>query len=758
MSIEKQTSSSIIRKRKIRTCCPAHNCGGRCLLVAHMENGHITRLEADDRVYDGIDNPRLLPCSRGLAYLRRQYHPDRLKYPMKRIGRRGEGKFERISWDEALDTVAGEIKRVKETYGNSALFVPYGTGSRSNINGSPVARRLFNLYGGHLDTYSTYSSACIARATPTVFGTYITGGQRADWVNSRYIILWGWNPAETIFGTNSAYYLKKAKENGAKIICVDPRNSMSSVGLADEWFPIRPGTDTAMMSAMAYVMITENIYDAQFVQSHCIGFDETQMPVGLQNEETYKDYILGTRDGLPKTPEWAEWLTAVPREKITQLAREYATVKPGMLYMGYGPQRRAYGEQVSRASCVLAAITGNVGVSGGWASGHGFQSHGGPLGVALPLGYNPVLTRIPVQAWDEAVLRGKELGAEIGVKGADRLDNNIKLIYAVATNCLINQHMNINRSAQILADESLVEFLIVQDQFLTSTGRFADILLPVCTAFETYGIQDGWKHSDCVILMPKILDPPYETKSDYRICAEIAERLGIGRAFTEGRDERAWIEHFIEVYRQERFPELPKLDELEKSNIGAYSISVKEPIIPFKDFREDPLAHPLNTPSGKIEIFSTELYDKGRPEEIPAVPKYIQEWESPFGPEAKRFPLQAMGTHTMHRVHSTHDNNDWLEEAFPQRVFMNPLDAGERGIRDGDEVKVFNDRGALIFPCRLTQRIMPGVIDIPQGAWWSPDENGVCLAGSINVLTSERLTPLAFGNAQHTIMVQVEKV
>jgi len=318
--------------------------------------------------------------------------------------------------------------------------------------------------------------------------------------------------------------------------------------------------------------------------------------------------------------------------------------------------------------------------------------------------------------------------------------------------------MNINRSAQILADESLVEFLIVQDQFLTSTGKFADILLPVCTSFETYGIQDGWKHSDCVILMPQILDPAYETKSDYRICAEIAERLGIGSAYTEGRDERAWIEHFLDIYRQEIFPEIPRLDEFEKSNIGAYSVPVTEPVIAFEDFRKDPQKHPLNTPSGKIEIFSTELYDKGQPHEIPAVPKYVQEWESPFGPEAEQYPLQAMGTHPMHRVHSTHDNNDWLEEAFPQRVFINPLDARYRGIQDGDSVKVYNDRGALIIPCRLTQRIMPGVVDIPQGAWWTPDEYGICRAGCTNVLTSERLTALAFGNAQHTIMVQVEKV
>jgi anaerobic dimethyl sulfoxide reductase subunit A len=595
-------------------------------------------------------------------------------------------------------------------------------------------------------------------ATPTVYGTQFTGGQRKDWVNCSYIILWGWNPAETIFGTNSAFYIKKARERGAKVICIDPRKTMSAVGLADDWIQIRPGTDTAMMSAMAFVMITENLYDTRFVETHCIGFDETQMPVGLGNEETYKDYILGHRDGIPKTPEWAEAITTVPREKIIRIAREYATIKPGMLYQGYGMQRRAYGEQVVRAGCVLAAITGNVGIPGGWASGHGLQSHGGPLGAVMPLGDNPIPASIPVQAWDEAVLRGTEMGSQNGVKGADRLDNNIKLIYAVATNCLINQHMNINRSTQLLADESLVEFLVVQDQFLTPTGRFADIILPVCTSFETYGIQDGWKHSDCVLLMPKLVDPLPETKSDYRICVEVADRLGIREAFTEGRDERAWIEYFLDVYRERAFPDIPKLEQFEQSNMGAYRVMVTEPIIPFSNFRKDPENHPLNTPSGKIEIFSTKLYDKGRPDEIPAVPKYIQEWESPFGPEAKRYPLQAMGSHTMQRVHSTHDNNDWLEEAFPQRVFMNPLDAEERGFHDGDRVKVYNQRGALILPCRLTNRIMPGIVDIPQGAWWAPDKDKICWAGSINVLTSERLTPLAFGNAQHTIMVEVERV
>lgn len=748
-------------ERLIRVGCPAHNCGGRCLLVAHVKEDAagrrvITRLDADDRP-DTLAAPQLRACVRGRAYLRRQVHPDRLQHPMKRAGQRGEGKFERISWDEALDTVAGQMQRIKDTYGNSALFVPYGTGSYNQLNGSHTARRLMNLFGGCLGITNSYSWAAINIATPTVYGTLHTGNDRLDWLNARTILMWGWNPAEMRDGTNSDFFVKVARQRGARVICIDPRHTLSAASLADEWLPIRPGTDTAMMSAMAHVIITEGLYDAAFVRTHCVGFDQTQMPRGAEGAESYQDYILGTHDGIPKTPEWAEAITTVPRKTIVRIAREYATLKPSILYQGYGMQRRAYGEQVVRAGCVLAAITGNVGVPGGWASGLGLHPEGGPLWNVFPVGQNPVGARIPVFLWTEAVLRGNGMGPEDGITGAERLDNNIKLIYAVASNALVNQHANINRTARILRDESLVEFLAVQDNFLTPTGRFADIVLPACTQFETWGVEDGWKYGDELILMPKLVEPLGETMSDYRICAELAERLGIGQAYTEGRDERDWVEWVLDRYRETRFPGLPSLDEFEASNMGVYAEPATGSAIAFADFRADPEAHPLDTPSGKIEIFSKQLYDMGRPQELPAVPKYIQEWESPFGPEAKQYPLQAMGHHYMGRVHSTHDNVDWLEEAFPQRVFINELDAQARDIADGDLVKVYNDRGATVLPCRVTNRILPGVVNIPQGAWWTPDGSGVDRRGSVNVLTSERWTPLAFGTAQHTIMVQVEK-
>jgi len=778
--------SSTSPEKLIRVGCPAHNCGGRCLLIAHVQDGKITRLDTDDRP-DTLAAPQLRACVRGRAYLRRQYHPDRLLTPLRRAGRRGSGEFRPISWDEALDTVAAQFERVKHQYGSSALFVPYGTGSYNQLNGSHVARRLMNLFGGCLGIYNSYSWAATNLATPTVYGTLITGNQRQDWLNAKYILMWGWNPAEMRDGTNSDYFVKLAREAGARVVCIDPRHSLSAAALADEWIPIRPGTDAAMMSAMAYVMLTEGLYDADFVRTHCVGFDAGQIPV--EGAESYSDYILGARDGLPKTPQWAESITAVPAGTIARIAREYATSKPSVLYQGYGMQRRAYGEQVVRAGCVLATITGNVGVPGGWASGLGLQApDGGGLWTVFPIGENPVKAEIPVFLWTEAVLRGKSMTAADGVRGVERLDNDIKLIYAVATNCLINQHADINRTADILRDDTKVEFIVVQDNFLTSSACFADIILPACTQFETWGVEDGWKYGDEVILQPKLVEPPGECKSDYRICAELAERLGIGDAFTEGRDEKVWVNYCLDEFRRIRFPELPTLEEFIKQNLGAWTRPATQPAIAFADFRSDPEKFPLKTPSGKIEIFSKQLFDLGNPAEIPAVPKYIHEWESPFDdrpakwsahvPEGETqskpsqssttlpgsgssapgaYPLQAIGHHTLHRVHSTHDNNDWLGEAFPQRVFINPIDAAARRIKDGDEVKVYNGRGTLVLPCRLTPRIMPGVVDIPQGAWYEPDKDGVDHGGNVNVLTSHRWTPFAFGTAQHTIMVEVEK-
>ena len=259
-----------------------------------------------------------------------------------------------------------------------------------------------------------------------------------------------------------------------------------------------------------------------------------------------------------------------------------------------------------------------------------------------------------------------------------------------------------------------------------------------------------------MFISPKVVEPPGEAQSDYRICADIAAKLGIGEAYTEGRTERDWVEWSLTRYREARHRGAPTVGEFEAGNAGVHAIAVTTPALALADFRRDPVKNPLRTSSGRIEIFSAALHAIGNPKAIPATPKYIQEWESPFGPEARAYPLQAIGHHSMARAHSTLEGVDWLEEAFPQRVFINPMDASARAISNGDTVRVFNERGEIRLRCRVTQRIMPGVVAVPQGAWWTPDAEGVDHGGNVNVLTSPRWTPFAFGTAQHTIMVQVE--
>ena len=424
---------------------------------------------------------------------------------MKRVGKRGEGIFERISWDEALDTIADHTKRIMAEHGPESIFLQYATGNAGKTSERVWMRRLLGLYGGYLDHYGTYSSACTNVATPYTYGTANTGSSREEWANAKLIILMGFNPAATIHGTNTAYYLKKAKAAGAKIICIDPIYSDTAIALADQWIPIRPTTDSALLDAMAYVMINENLQDQQFLDTYCLGFDEDHMPVGIPVGNSYKSYIVGTgTDKTPKSPAWAEQITGISREIIIELAREYALNKPGALIQGFGPQRHAYGEQPPRSAAALAAMTGNVGIKGGWASGCGSPCRKQYVG-SIPLS-NPCKAQISMYMWPLAIENGTQLGKEEGVRGVDKLSANIKLIFNLAGNCLINQHSDTNETAKLLANDSLVEFIVVSDHFMTSSAKFADILLPADNFMEREDIVMPWSYGDYVLFMNKAVE------------------------------------------------------------------------------------------------------------------------------------------------------------------------------------------------------------------------------------------------------------
>ncbi|PKU26670.1 DMSO/selenate family reductase complex A subunit [Telmatospirillum siberiense] len=744
------------------------NCGSRCLLRTHVANNVITSIETDESGNDEYGMHQIRACLRGRSMRKRVYSPDRLKYPMIRTGKRGEGKFRRISWDEALDTIAAKMKDIKERFGNEAFYLQYGSGSTgglmSRANAFTPLVRLMNCYGGFLNQHNTYSTAQIATGMPYLYGIN-AGNAMSDMANSKLVVMFGNNPAGTrMSGGGIVHDMLVAREKSdVRLIVVDPCFS-DTAAVADEWIPIRPGTDGALSAAIAHVLISENMVDQTFLDTYCLGFDEAHMPADVPANSSYKAYVMGQGpDGLVKTPSWAASICGIPAETIVRLARQIGQAKPCCISQGWGPQRHSNGEDACRAIAMLAILTGNVGIPGG-NTGAREVGYVNPFS-SFPVLTNPVTAKLPVFLWTDAIERGPEMTAfKDGIKGTDRLKAPIKFIWNYAGNTLINQHSDINRTAGILADERKCEMIVVLDHFMTPSARFADILLPGTTNLE----EDEFARSDYVsemgyvIFGKKAIEPLFESRGLYEVCADLAGRLGFKDKFTEGRTRDQWLQYLLDQSRA-KLPDLPQTLE-EAWKMGVLKIrNPGPPDVPLKAFREDPAAHPLKTPSGKIEIFSKRLWDIGHTWElsegdrIPALPEFNEGFEGYLDPARKRFPLQMITHHYKQRTHSTYGNIPWLKEIAPQELWINPMDAEPRGIRHGDLVRIHNDRGASVIKAKVTPRIIPGTVSLPEGAWYAPDAHGVDQGGSPNVLTTHRPSPLAKGNPQHSTLVEIAK-
>ncbi|MGN1266790.1 MAG: molybdopterin-dependent oxidoreductase, partial [Dorea sp.] len=677
--------------------------------------------------------PDKMPCVKGLNYHKTFLGEDRLTTPLKRIGRRGEGKFAPITWEEAIAEITKEWIRIRDTYGPASRYVNYAWGISAVLSGINMAKRLLSMDGGYLGYYNTYSNACTNYTTPYLYGTEYSGSTYDTLMDSKLVILWGHNPAETRFDS-LMYWLCKAKEQGTRIIVIDPRKNATVKALDAEWISIRPTTDCALMDAMAYVIWKEDLYDHFFVEEKCLGFDQ------------YFAYLAGVEDGIPKTSEWAAEITGVEAKIIESLARRYALAKPAALMQGYGGQRHANGEQFTRGGIMLACLTGNVGISGGWASGAA-QCHTVDF-PEMPKVENPVKASISTYMWTDAIVRGTEMGFADGLKGQEKLDCGIKMILNLGGNALINQHGDINRTKQILEDESLCEFIVCSDLFMTPSARYADIVLPATSMFEGDNIVTPWNRGDFVGFSNQIVEPIGESRFEFDWLREIAENLGLAEEFSCGhKNYREWLR---EIYDVAKTPEMPDYDTLKKEGIYVYPDCPT--VIAFEE--QVKCGKPFNTPSGKVEIYCPEL-DAMKIEGIPAVPGYVEAKEGPG--KSEKYPLQLIGWHPLHRCHTVHFNNEQLNEKYPQQMWMHPRDAKERGLQSGDMAEVWNDRGALIVPVFLTEDIIPGVTAIAQGTWHKTDQEGRDVNASINVLTSLEPTPLAKGNAQHTNLVQVKK-
>lgn len=655
------------------------------------------------------------------------YHPDRLKYPLKRTGDRGEGKFERVSWEEALDLVARELKRVKETYGPASIIVGSSGGDTPALQRGALMNRLLGLTGGYSTHWGVHSYEGGIFASVACYGDIYTCPSRDNLLLSKLIILWGFNPVHTTQNTTTMWHLIKARESGAEIIGIDPRLTNTLATLSARWIPIRPGTDTAMLVAMAYVMIKEDLQDKTFLDRYTVGFEE------------FKRYVMGTEDGIPKTPAWASEITGVSAQIIEEMGKKYGTIKPAALIDGIAPGRTAYGEHYHRAAITLAAMTGNIGIMGGNSPGRswGGQYGGYPykLGRGLEAVPNPAEKGAPPRPYSlpnyskffpgsnnnsrflrsdiaDAILKGKAGGYPA----------DYKLLYLLNYNYL-NQALNINK---IVKAFKKLEFIVTHEQFLTSTAKFADIVLPASTRLERNDICIG-NALPSLGFLRKVSEPIGECKSHLEICAELAKRLGV--MDYSDRTEEDYLRQIVDG------SDGPDYETFKQA--GIYKLPLDGPFIPFKKQIEDIERHPFPTASGKIEIYSQLLADMKSPE-MPAVPKYIEPWEGPTDPLIKKYPLQLITTHLKRRIHSVYEKVPWLRELDdPQALTMNSIDAEARRIKEGVRVRVFNDRGETILPARISERIMPGVVDIPEGGWYDPDESGVDRGGNPNVLTRD---------------------
>ncbi|MDO4665847.1 MAG: molybdopterin-dependent oxidoreductase [Actinomycetaceae bacterium] len=789
------------------------NCGSRCPVRLQVKGGRVVRVLPDNTGSDELGDQQVRACPRGRSIRHRIYNPDRIKKPMKRKPgtKRGDGQWVEISWDQALTEIAAKMKEIKKEYGNEAFYIQYGTGVLGSTmacswppDATPMAR-LLNIFGGYLDHYSDYSTTNITQAYPYFYGDWQETNPFHDAANSKLQVMFGNNPLETrMSGGGQTFVTQQTKrKSGVKTIVIDPRFSETSVALGDEWVAIRPGTDAALIAGMIHVMLKENLHDQAFLDKYCVGFDEHTLPSGTPANSSYRAYIEGKGvDKTEKTPEWAAKITGVPATQIRQLAREIALAKPCAISQGWGPQRHANGENIARAIFLLACVTGNVGIAGG---GTGGREGGQTLPLSNPFTteiINPSMKIISVFGWLDAIEHGPEMDTfnsgvgvkpEAGVRALKvpvdehgkptntKLEVPIKAIFNYGSNSLVNQTGDNNRSVEILRDDKKCELIVTCDIMHTVSARYSDYLLPGTATAEEFDIHHGENSGPLAygIVSSQAIKPLYEAKSIFDICTALAEKLGFKDKYTGGKTREQWLKETIDLARAED-PTLPSYEEWKKKGIVRRKV---EPVIPMQDFRKDPNKNPLNTPSGKIEIYSDRLaklakawefgkfHEKLVGDQIDPLPVHTETWEGAGeAKQNKKYPLQVIGHHFKARTHSSYGNVEWLKEAHIQTVWINPIDAEKRGIKNNDEVFVYNDRGTIRLPAKVTTRIAPGILSVPQGAWYNPrpasevappaganPKKPVDIAGSVNTLTSLHPTPLAKGMSAHTVLAQVVK-
>jgi len=731
------------------------------LLQVVVKNGIILRVES-------LDYPNNEASPMGLAWAHRQYAPDRILYPMVRADwapggggdrtTRGKPNYKRVSWSQALDLVANELKRVKSTYGNEALHASSGWQTAGNFNtkGGQIGR-FYGLFGGYTNRIGNKSYACWQWAAPYSWGTIFPQDSMADTLqNSKGFIFWASNPMNVYKVRASSYkrmrdWIWKLKQNGIRIVTIDPLFT-ETAALSDEWLPIRPGSDGALMAAMAYVMVSGNHHDQAFIDKYAIGF------------EPFRKYIMGESDGQPKTPEWAATKTDLSAAKIRELATFYATTKGVKIGSARGIQRQDHGEQNVRMLIALATIKGEFGLPGGGMSfdipgsaGNGDAKVKGKGPAGFPGAENPVTQVIIQQKFADSILNAPVTYNHDGTAYPypEPGKSEIKLIHTVGdTSTVLNQHDQINLNLKALQK---IETIITQDSWWTPAARMADIVLPINTLFERNDMTRFWRY---VVYQHQIVEPLGEARSDFEVFRDLADRLGFKDKFTLGRDtEDAWLRFLYssadlgmtyDQFKQQGYVKLPVDDT---------------PYVAFSEFRANPALNPLGTPSGKFEIHSAKI-DSYHYDDCPGTPQWMEPVEWLGSPKTGTYPLHLLTPHPLWRRHSSYDDVDSLRKNSKINGFepltINSEDAKARGIVSGDLVRVFNDRGQAVCAADVTDDVRPRVVILHEGSWYRPAEPGtigsIDRGGCANMFTRQTGTSqLAQGPVVGSNLVQIEK-
>ncbi|WP_251198195.1 DMSO/selenate family reductase complex A subunit [Anaerotardibacter muris] len=773
------------------------NCGGRCIFHWHTKGGKIQYMTTDDI---GDDNFQARACLRGRVMRQWVNNPDRLQYPMKRVGKRGEGKFERISWDEAVQTIADKIRYTIDTYGNDSIYVNYATGMYSATGRS--VERLLNCVGGYLPMYGDYSTGMHQYVMPFMYGIGVSpyenvSASSVDQAqNADLVLMFGNSPADNrMGGANVVWDYNAVREAGPEIIHIDYRLNETAAGYPSEWLPIRTGTDAALVAGIAHELIKNDWVDLDFLHRCCVGYDEETMPESAKGQnKSYHSYIMGLGyDKVEKTPEWAAEITLVPAEKIRELTAKIHNAKAMFVVQGWGLQRHSNGESATRAVCMLALLTGNIGKPGTNSGMREAEPPGAPVG-SLPSSdedpngapMNMVNAKISCYSWLKAIDEGsdfqKELDAtdEIALfmgaqnpemaEAAAKIEapkNGIKMLWNYAGNCITNQHGDINKVYEVLSDESKCEFIVGCDTFMTDSAKYCDILLPDAMRAEQLNMStNGYsEYYWGVTVGGPAQEPPFECRPIYDVHADIAEKLGVRDKFTLGKTQDEWIE---ELYKAGAAadPEMPSWEGILEQGVFKRQLPTA---IAFEANVADPVGHPWNTPSGKIEIYSECLAKiaedrelEGRLTEgqvIAPIPLFDPGVEG-YGSVTDEFPLYMSGWHDKARTHSSFGALEVLKDYNRHRLWINPLDAQPRGINDGDKVRVKSPAGEVEIEAHVTSRIVPTVVAMPQGFWHDADMTGNKLdkGGCINTLTTYVPSPLAHGNGpSNSIIAEVTK-